>query len=724
VRAGVAVRRALLLLLLVGLLGVVALFAGLPRLAASDLVRARIEAAGRRATGREVGYARLRFAWLPPRLRVEEARIAGARPSDPPFLEAATADLELSLAPLFARTLVVDKLVVKGATLRLARSARGLDLPRPEREPRDAAGKGGGEDAGGAGGGGGAGLALAVREVVLRGSQVDFTDGTVKPPAAFEVEDLSARARGEALDAPIVFEAQGRVGGGRIEAAGSARLAGDADAEIELDAVSVSLLAAYVEDLERAAGAVSGTLRTVREGEAAPRLDADLQVEDAKLGFDGFGLEGRLRLRAKLAGSLAAPSGSFELDATQAALDYAGGFRKPVGTEATLSGRLVPLPGGRIGADDVKLHVKNLDVRGRLSRRPRGVEGRFEFARFDLAGWEALLPRIEEPLAGGLGPGAFDLATRPLRLTGESAFDAVELRTRRGAPVVLAGRLAATGDALVSRDLVARVAGEPVTLALRVESFASRPRAHVDLRTRAADANALLSAFTSLEDRLHGPLDLDANLAAPLPEGALAEVLEGRATFRVGPGRLRGVSFLTRALEGLRATRAVDLGERVARAGGAAAAKDAFDAMTGSVDLSGGVARTEDLRIVYPDYRVELRGTVGLVDRHLDLTGRLALAPGLAAALRGEAAPAPGAGEEAVLPLARVDGTVEDPRVIVAPEALLALAPGALAERRTKLEEEIDERLGKGTGRELLDRLGKILEQEGAEAPPEEQAPQ
>ena len=123
---------------LAGILGillitaVVALTLALPRLVRSDAARARIQAAAREATGREILFGELDFGLMPHRLVVSKPEVKGGSEGSPPVFQADGAELEIAMAPLMSWTVVVDSLVVKGATVRLVRTFEGIGFPREE----------------------------------------------------------------------------------------------------------------------------------------------------------------------------------------------------------------------------------------------------------------------------------------------------------------------------------------------------------------------------------------------------------------------------------------------------------------------------------------------------------------------------------------------------------------------------------------------------------------
>jgi hypothetical protein len=141
--------------------------------------------------------------------------------------------------------------------------------------------------------------------------------------------------------------------------------------------------------------------------------------------------------------------------------------------------------------------------------------------------------------------------------------------------------------------------------------------------------------------------------------------------------------------------------------------------MGGTLRIGGGLARSDDLRLVYRHYTVDLRGSVGLVDQRLDLRGKLTIDEEIDDAIASEGPSdqqQPRPGRSRVIPLARVTGTLDSPRVEITDEAVLRFAAlYATQKRRDKWERKIDERLGEGSGRQVLDALDQILSGESAE---------
>jgi AsmA protein len=679
----------------------------LPGIASSDAVRARVEQAAAEATGQEVRFAGISFGLLPPRLVVSEPRIG---PEAQSLAQAERVDLRLSLLPLLARTVVVDSLVVDGARVRLVRTADGIQLPGSEpggTEPSTAT------DAQPASEGGSSSFSLAVAELQLRDSNLILEDRSVAPPVVWEIQDLSARARGHSLDDPVEIEANARLAsGGAFRLAGSASPSGSMDLGLDLENVALAPAAVYAGKGSKLSGAVSGDVHA--KGSTSSDLDvtADLVVEESHLELEDMLFSGRIGLQAELAGAAATLSGPVRIDATGAHVRYGGFFEKPVGTEATASGRLVPEPDGSLGLRDLHLKIKNFKAEAQLeSRAGPGSRARsrleLDAAPFSLKGWGELVPPLA-PYAptGSLGFESLTVTTAPLDLGGRILLSKLGVTLPDGAPLQLSGALEAAGDQIRSQGLEGQLSGIPVSLDAQLQGLRKRPTYRVQAGVSAVEANDLVVALGGKGGTLEGPLTARADLRGPLDADEPLQALAGQVGLDVGQGRLRGVSLLRGTVDRLGA-----LGEAALLAGARRGGRDLqrfyedeFESITGNFAIGGGRARTDDLRIVYRQYAVDLRGALGLLDGSLDLTGDLTISEDVDEALTG----VEGGGKSKVIPLARVVGSVDAPRVTLSRDAVLALATRQ-GRDRDEVQRKIDDALGEGSGKQVLDALEGLL---------------
>jgi AsmA protein len=646
-----------------------------PRILDRPETKERIAAAAKEATGRTLRYERLGFGLLPPRVEVEKVALEGG-PQDAPLRADAIA-LEVALAPLLARTVLVDEVVVRGAEVTLARTKDGIELPiePPAEEAKEKGAEGAEEEEGG-------GVSVAVREVRIEDSRVTLVDRTVRPAAEWVIDDLDASARGRlGTDAPIDFDVAAKLAGAPLAAEGQGSPAGDFDAKLALDAFPLERLGPYLPE--------------------------------------GLALAGPAALELEASGTADKFAGPLALDLTRAEVRRGDSFVKPAGDRAAFTGRVVRegeairIEGGKLALRDV-----SLDVAAELAPRTRV---RLDADRFELAPFGAWLPGLAESgVSGAVALDALEATVDPLSVKGGLVLDGVTapVGETRGA---LTGRLEGRGNSLAGDAMELRVAEQLFRLGVVVDSLATEPQASLRLASEGADAGKLISGLSGKNSTLEGPLTLGTDLRAPLsdPE-ALLRALTGRFELGVTPGRLRGVSLLRAAFAALGT--AGGLAERLAAAKGDKLERfyqDAFETLAGTFQVGGGFARTDDLHLVYEAYRVDLAGALGLLDESLDFRGKLTIFEELDQALAEGAT----RGVKREIPLAAVRGTVADPKVTITPQVALAFAASyyASGERREKLEKKIDEKLGEGGGKQVIDLLDQVLG--GGKKPAEEEAP-
>jgi hypothetical protein len=652
-----------------------------PRLLERPEVKERIAAAARDATGRELHYAKLDVGIFPPRLLAEQVRLEGGPRTKP--LGAERIELEVALLPLFARTVLVDTLVVSGAEVSLARTAQGIELPI---QPPEAKAKPEPEAKGGAAGeAAGPGVSVAVRELRIERSALTLVDRTVKPAAEWKLADLNARARGRlGGDLPIAIELAAKLDGAPLSVGGELTPGGKLDLEVALSHFGLAALSPYV----------------------PPPL----------------ALAGEANLELEVKGEAERFAGPLSLDLTGAEITRGESFRKPKGERAALTGRLVR-DGDAFRLEDGKLGLRDVQIALSVETAPR-LSARLDAPRFALEGFGGWLPGLAASGAtGSVALERVEVKTEPLDVRGGIVLDRV------GAPVgatrgLLTGRLDGQGNALAGENLELRLADQLFRIGLTLGDLAQGPEAKLHLASEGGDAGKLIAGLSGKPSTLEGPLTLTGDVDAPLADpDALLRALSGNLALGVTPGRLRGVSLLRSALDALGSTgRAADLlggkkRERLERF-----QKDAFETLAGSFQIADGFARTNDLRLVYSDYQVDLRGALGLVDRSLDFTGRLTLFEAIDQALaEGSSGTPPARGVKRELPLAAVKGSVDSPRVVIAPEVALQFAASyyASGERREKLEKKIEEKLGEGSGKQVIDLLDSVLGGRKREEAPE-----
>ena len=678
--------------LLLAVLAALALGAALllNRVIAGDAVRTRIESAAEAALGRALRYQRLDFGLLPPSLVVVAPTIAGSTPEAPPLLEARRVSLRVALLPLFARRLLVDGLVVDGATLRLRRTAAGVELPRPaERHGAEGAAPAISAEA--------ALPPLAVRMLSLRHTTLILEDAAAQPPVTWELRDLRAKLRGESLEAPLRVDASFELAsGGHAEVRGTVTLAGAVDLDLTLEEVALAPAVSYLGDGARLGGTVSGELELEGPARSLSRITARLAWRDADVRFDEVALRGPLRLDVDLEEGPDAPSGRFDIDATEAELVYGGAFRKPAGTSATVSGRIVNGPGGTLGFDDLKLKVRDLDATVELHGGNR-MRMDVRAPPFDLAGWEELLPALAGwQLGGRVAPDGIAIEQAPSELHGRLGLDEVRATHPHGGTLVLRGALVGEGSRVRSEGLELVAADQRFRIDAELAALGSADsRWELHLEGRDAEVDRLLDGFAGKPDALHGRLAIDGDLGLPVDSGGdPLSALTGRVRLEIRDGWTSGRSVLKTSLDALTAVaQPLDLLTRGLPSRRHGGDKDRFESITGSFEIAEGIARTDDLRIVEREHSIDLTGTLRLADLALDMRGSLSFAGAEGGGSRG-------------IPLAHVRGTIGDPHVEVTREAARSFAA---ALEPSRLGAKLERAVGPDAARDLANGLGKLL---------------
>jgi len=647
-------------------LAVVALAVALPRLAQRPEVRDEIARAALERTGRELRFGELDAGVLPPRLIVASPELV-AREGEAP-LRADRISLSLALLPLLVGRIGVDTLTLEGADLSFARTPDGFELPveiAAAEEPQAESS-----------------VDLSVGEVRVAGSRVALVDRIAVPETTWQLEDVEARAGGN-LSGRITFDAAAKlVSGGELAASGKL-LDGELGLQLKLADVALAAAKAYFPEDASAAG------------------EATFELE--------------------LSGPTAALRGPLQANLDAAQLAFGDSFRKPAGEKLRISGTLA-LAGDDITLKDGQLALRDLETPLEVTMAEK-TSALLGGGSLELKGWEAILPALEGlGLAGKLSFEQLAIGMDPLSLRGAIELDDVALPLAEGQSAVVAMKLEGSGDAIRGSGPVT-VGGQQVALALGITRLSREMQLTLTATADDLESGAFAAAFGAPQGSLSGPLDIDAKLAAPLGgEAALLDALSGPLTFEIAPGRLPGVSLFRNAIDALGGVASVGALFGKLGSGGTLQSfyDDEFESLGGTFALGHGKAKTEDLALLYRDYRVDLAGDVALADTALDLEGTLTIYEAIDQAIAGAAQPAEAPSARAVkreLPLAHVGGTANDPSVSISAKGALGFATAYLG--GSKLGESLEKTVP-GAG-DVIDALGGLLGGKKKKAEPKEE---
>lgn len=476
-------------ILLVGLVLLTVVFA---LLVDPEKLRAPILERASLAIGREVELGELDLAFLPPALRAQQIRVAGATAEDPPFAEIGELRLRVSPLPLFAGRVVLRAVALEHLHLRIPLDAQGRpQLPSPAPAPAAPAPEP--ED----------GMILAVQQIAISDAVLEL--------GPWRAERVNARGS-LALDGSgeIEFSADlpelGTVRNGRVSLSGlgSDAIAADARAEVEVELATLAGLLELEQELEgRASGPVSA--RVVAGALAEAR--ASLQVKGFHARAGEVGLAGDLRVEAVLDESQLL-DGRVQLDGNELRVGIALGAAKP--SLEIRPGRLdlaelvpflegVPALTGSLEFQSLEVHTEPLQLRGAIALEQialpveqgqaritgslvgRGSEIRLEAERFEIGGQPATLEASVELTSGdvsfALATDALDLAALLQELRGRAELSgSLTFRAHLSGPPDLEA-IAGTGSFRLSDgriqgfSLLREVFGDFATLPVLVASL-------------------------------------------------------------------------------------------------------------------------------------------------------------------------------------------------------------------------------------------------------------
>ena len=559
---------------------VVAVVAALPYVLTGNLVAERLAAAVKERTGRDFTIRIASLSVFPRfKARVEAAALSDVPGSGrPPVFELGPSEIEMPLWPLLSGTVEVDRLTVDGLRANLLVDGGG----RANWDFRREGGGTGGDAAQPAPQG-----PLHLPDTRLGDVRLGNVEATYKDERTGQTLRVSDGALAVAmpnLDTPAQIDGRANVNDRALAlkvTVESPRALAEQRATTVHGQVSSDLFAARLEAGPEADGRTGGPLSV-----SVP----DLHATAAWLGVPNAGA---LPLRSvSLTGRIGLGGQRAQLDEFRLALD-----------DIMASGRAAADWSGTVPAATVHASVDpvNLDRFLPAHTPDRGAPS---------AGWS------DEPIdVSALQRANLDavIESRGLQVRGiKLGPSRTTLRLQDGVLSVEAPEVPALGGR-TSTVLRVDASRQPAGYALKASS-------------EGIQAEQMLVAMAGT-DRLRGAASLAADVTAVgASQKALVSGLNGTARIIFRDGALRGINI------------AAILRDPVAAATGrqqGVAQETDFAEFGGSFRLDGGVARTADLRMLAPLFRMDGEGTVSLPDRRLDLR----LNPAATATLKGQGGP-------------------------------------------------------------------------------------
>jgi len=656
-------------------------------------VRAEALARASEALGREVKLGTLELGLLPPSLRAAEVRIGGTQTEPDPLLAARDIELRVALWPLLRGEVQVSALLLRNVAVQLPVGPDGM--PRaPQIGP---ASSGSGATSRGVpasdepasatpepSSSSGTSLSLAVDRIELTDASLvagrwavenlDLT-GSLDSDGAAEIA-LSAVLPGLGALEDVEAKVEGLLGG-ELRADASLRLAAIDLAELVKRGVI------DVDAIQKLAGKVSGPVRAKLVGEKIEAASVELEIAGLALTSGDVSIVGDVPLRAALDGDL-------ELDLTKADVS-APSVTKPKGGALVVQGKLGSDIGA--GADILKslvlvLGPNEIPVTPRLAKSELAIGA----CSVDLAPIAAWIDLGEDELTGGkIEIAATTVKLEPLAIDGKFDLVAVTLQRKNG-PIQVSGPIVAAGKRIRGDGLEVVVGGETASIDAGYDLDAGTLA--LDLGMSEAKVDPLLAALSG-QSNLSGILGTKVSMRGK-PELA---ALSGSGELRIEPGKIQGFSLVETVLGELAPiaqTYAKSRGKDLARY-----EQEDFIELAATFALADGRLQLQPVTLTYADGRATLRGSLNLLDQTLDLTGEIELSSKLASDLIDTETDEP-----LVVPIERISGPFDSPKV--------DLSPAALTRTVTRLAAQVG--LAKGIDDKLGDKLDEKLGKEGGEA--------
>jgi AsmA protein len=648
----------------------------------AETLRAPLQQRASEALGRDVSLGKISLRIFPlPAVRIDDVRIGGVKPSDTPLAQIAELRLRVAVLPLIAGQVVLRALELDSPRIYVPFDKDGKPIlpgvaasgakPKTAEKPSEKA----------PGAPAAAGLALAVDRIAIH--DADVTAGPWKIEHANIDGHLS-------LDGSGAFKYSANLPGlatlrsGEVELTKLTSAAPQVDARGEFSADLADLRKRFALTQE-VSGKASGEYAATLAGGDVRAASASVDVPDLLLRSGALVVSGPARGHAVL-------GESYSLDLSDTRVEQKDVFAKPKRTTLSVTGKLgkeASLAALREAL--VKIGQNELPLTLDLVKQPMKVH--LGKTTLDLAKLRELLPPDKPALSGRLAVQGFDVQLSPLRVVGNAILEDVETKLEHG-PVTISGPVRGRGESVGVEHATATVGGQKidVTASYALESGAI-----------SADYGIEKAKLVSLVEALSGRKELDGTLDTAghvETRAAGLETLGGHGKIAIQPGRIQGFSLAKQVMGSLSALPALAL---------AAKGKDVskyeseeFDHLTADYTIVDGRVHTENLELAYQDATAYLHGSIGLFDRALDLSGKVVLAKKADAQLAGTSR-----ARERVIPITRVTGTYDDPRLELDQKALAALAYAYTSD--DKVKKKLDKALGPGAGEAVQGVLDGLL---------------
>lgn len=534
--------------------------------------------------GRPVTLGSMGLKLIPLSIRASDVAIGNPPgfPVKPPFVTAKELAIRVSLGPLLRKRVEVDSIRLSSPSIELVRANNGQ---------WNTAGLGGGPAPSGSRNAR-SNTMFTLSDLEIEDGRVTITDfATHEPKTVYE--HIEARLQDLASGRPFHVSARLRAPQGDIaaDAAGTWNQSG----VLRLTALTASI------------GGVKATGHgEIRTAETPAVIDAELRTDNAPVadllrlaGSDITG-SGLLTLALQVHGPADAPAYSGSGSLRDVKLNIPA-LRKPIEVQSAN----IQLAQDRVTVENVTGKLASTTVHGGLAlthlAQPR-IEFHADADRLDLGELEQLSANTPSKASRKSGGSA-----------SFSASGTLGVRTLSYGQLTLTdvkAKCAFDNGVLRLDPVSANAFGGATEGAITVDTRPDAGAYAVQVALKSVDANKLLSATTSVKQKLFGVLSGNADVQLrPKPGQDFARALNGVVKVQLTNGRLAGVQLLNEAAS-------------LARAVGYTKRNESFTnivKLAGTMRIQDGVANTDDMQLAFDGGSMSATGTAGLADQTLNL---------------------------------------------------------------------------------------------------------
>jgi uncharacterized protein YhdP len=175
--------------------------------------------------------------------------------------------------------------------------------------------------------------------------------------------------------------------------------------------------------------------------------------------------------------------------------------------------------------------------------------------------------------------------------------------------------------------LTASLYGGTESGSLTLDTRPATPTVAVNSKLAGIDSNQLLSAVSSVKNKVYGSLAANANLRFALASSAaLAKTLNGQLSFNLANGRLGGMNILGELSR---------IGSFLGNASQQNKSETPLKKFSGSLNIQNGVANTNDLVAELNEGSLSAKGILNLADQTINMHATAVLSSGISQTVGG-----------------------------------------------------------------------------------------